>query len=122
MSIESTIDSVVDKLTAIYTFIRTHPEYIIIILSIIVLYAVINHVMFKMKGYQPGEKTMCILSVFGKERSLEYLRDFTHMPQGQIEVIKYLRKNEPVSLNTLIKRFGRENVGPLITEEYITLT
>lgn len=122
MSIESTIDGLVDKFTAIYDFIRTHPEYIIIVLAIIILYAVINHVMFKMKGYQPGKKTMCILSVFGKERSLEYLENFTHMPQGQIEVIKYLRKNEPIPLNTLIKRFGKENVGPLINEEYIEFT
>jgi hypothetical protein len=121
MSIETVIDSIVDALYTAFNFIMTHPMYFVLIFVAIIIYAVVSHVFFKVKGYQPQDKTLCTLSIAGKERSLDYLKNFTHMSQEQIAVISYLRKHEQVSLSALIKRFGRKNVDPLIRKEYIRL-
>jgi hypothetical protein len=121
MDIEYTIDYIVSILSRIFNFIVEHPQYVVIILAGIILYAIINHLVFRLGGFQPREKTMCVLSMMGKERSLDYLRTFTHMPSEQVEIIKYLRKNEPVSLGPLGKRFGKHNVELLIRQEYIIL-
>ncbi len=116
-----TIDSIVETLEGVYESIKGHPEYIVLILAVIILYALASHLRFRYKGYQPREKTMCILSIAGKERSLEYLRDFTHMPPEQIEIINYLRSHEPVPVTALSNRFGKHNVEALIHKEYIIL-
>jgi hypothetical protein len=121
MDIEYIIDYMVNILSRIFNFIVEHPQYIVIVLAAIILYAIINHLVFKIRGFQPGEKTMCVLSIMGKERSLDYLRTFTHMPPEQVEIIEYLRKNEPVSLGPLGKRFGKHNVESLVRQEYIIL-
>jgi len=65
---------------------------------------------------------MCILTVMGKERSLDYLKSFTHMTPEQISIINYLRKNETAPLGALAKRFGKENVEILIRRQYIVVT
>ncbi|MBU7040322.1 MAG: hypothetical protein HXS45_05895 [Theionarchaea archaeon] len=122
MDIQSFIDTVVDTLTGIFDFFTAHPLYIVLIIAAIVAYAAISHLLFRMKGYQPREKTLCTLSIAGKERSLEYLRDFTHMSAQQIEAIKHLREHEPVPAATMVKRFGKENIEELIRREYIVLT
>ena len=122
MDIGSIIDAIVDVLYGIFAFIVGHPLYIALILTAIIIYAVASHVFFRVKGYQPVDKAMCSLSIAGKERSLEYLQNFTHMSQAQIAVIKYLRKNEPVARSTLNKRFGKRNVDILIHQEYVVLT
>lgn len=122
MIIQTLTDSIVETLKGIFDFIVGHPEYIVLILAAIILYALASHLVFKYRGYQPREKTMCILSIAGKERSLEYLRDFTHMSPEQIEIIRYLRSHEPVPVAALSKRFGKHNVDALIHTEYIVLT
>jgi hypothetical protein len=122
MDIGSIIDAIVDAFVSAFYFIISHPQYIIIILAAIIIYAVVNHVFFKVKGYQPQDKAVCTLSIAGKERSLDYLRGFTHVTEEQIAAIDYLRKNEPVPLSALSKRFGKRNVQILIRQGYIILT
>lgn len=122
MDIRAVIDAIVDALYEVFYFIITHPQYVILILAAIIAYAVVSHVFFKAKGYQPKDKAMCTLSIAGKERSLDYLKRFTHMPEEQIAVIYYLRKNESAPLSALSKRFGRGNIQELIRRGYITLT
>jgi hypothetical protein len=121
MEIQSIIDTVVDTLTGIFNFVAAHPIYIVLIVAAIIVYAAVSHLMFRMKGYQPREKTLCTLSIAGKERSLEYLRDFTHMSPQQIEAIKHLREHEPVPVAAMTKRFGKESIEELIRREYIIL-
>jgi hypothetical protein len=115
-------DAIVEGLEGIFNFIVDNPMIIVVIIAAIILYALVNHLVFRYRGYQPREKTMCALSVAGKERSLEYLRDFTQIPPEQLEIVKYLRSNEPVSTVALSKRFGKHNVEALIHKEYIVLT
>lgn len=122
MDIRSIIDTVVDTLYNAFTFIVENPLYILVILAAIIVYAIAHYILFKAKGYQPVDRAMCTLSMTGKERSLEFLQDFTHMSQEQIAIIQYLRKNEPVSRAALNKRFGKQNVDILIRKEYILLT
>ncbi len=122
MDIRSIIDTVVDTLYNAFTFIVENPLYILVILAAIIVYAIAHYILFKAKGYQPVDRAMCTLSMTGKERSLEFLQNFTHMSQEQIAIIQYLRKNEPVSRAALNKRFGKQNVDILIRKEYILLT
>jgi len=122
MDINSIIDSVVNGLVKIFDFIISNYIIFVLIFVAIIIYAVASHVFFKTKGYQPKDRAMCTLSIAGKERSLEYLQNFTHMSPEQIAVIKYLRENEPIPLNILAKRFGKRNVMILVRQEYIILT
>jgi hypothetical protein len=122
MYINSIIDTIVSGLVSIFDFIIGHPVYIVVVIAAIITYAVASHILFRTKGYQPRDRSMCILSIAGKERSLEYLQNFTHMSSEQIATIKYLRENEPVPLNVLSKRFGKRNVMILIRQDYINLT
>ncbi len=122
MDIESIIDAVVNAFVQAFRFIVEHPLYIVIIFVAIIAYAIASHVMFRYKGYQPTEGKTCILSIMGKERSLDYLKNFTHMSPEQIAIISYLRKNESAPLGALVRRFGKENVEVLIRKEYIVLT
>lgn len=122
MDINSIIDSIVNGLVKIFDFIISNYIIFVLILVAIIIYAIASHVFFKTKGYQPKDRAMCTLSIAGKERSLEYLQSFTHMSPEQIAVIKYLRENEPVPLNILVKRFGKRNVMILVRQEYIILT
>lgn len=122
MDINSIIDSIVNGLVKIFDFIISNYIIFVLILVAIIIYAIASHVFFKTKGYQPKDRAMCTLSIAGKERSLEYLQSFTHMSPEQITVIKYLRENEPVPLNILVKRFGKRNVMILVRQEYIILT
>ncbi|MBU7015771.1 MAG: hypothetical protein HXS52_09595 [Theionarchaea archaeon] len=121
MEIQSVIDTIVDALTGFYEFIVAHPLYIAIIVIAVIVYAAVSHLFFRMKGYQPREKTLCTLSIAGKERSLEYLRDFTHMSPQQIEAIEHLREHEPVPIAAMAKRFGKDSIEELVRREYIIL-
>lgn len=121
MDINSIIDAIVNALTSAFNFIMGHPMYFVLIFLAIIAYAIASHLFFKAKGYQPRDRSTCILSIIGKERSLDYLQNFTHMPPEQIEIIKYLRQNESASVSALIKRYGRENVETLVRQEYILL-
>lgn len=122
MDIMSIIDSIVSAFERAFYFMIDNLQYIVLIIVAVIAYAVASHVFFRMKGYQPSGKSECILTVMGKERSLDYIRSFTHMSPQQIEIIKYLRKNESAPLNALCKRYGKENVEMLIRKNYITLT
>ncbi|KYK38918.1 MAG: hypothetical protein HXS46_12020 [Theionarchaea archaeon] len=122
MDIMSIIDSIVNAFKQAFYFVIDNLQYVVLILVAIIAYAVASHVFFRMKGYQPSGKSVCILTVMGKERSLDYLRSFTHMSPQQIETIRYLRKNESAPFNALCKRYGKENVEVLIRKDYITLT
>ncbi len=122
MDIKSIIDAIVYAFYQAAIFLLKHPLYFMMFLAAIFAYAVASHLFFRLKGYQPREKTTCTLSIVGKERSLDYLKSFTHMPSEQIEIIQFLRQNESVSLVTLSKRFARHNVETLIRQGYIVLT
>jgi len=120
--IKSLIDAIVNAFYDAFVFIIRHPQYIAAILVIVIVYAVASHFFFRVKGYQPQQKTICTLSIAGKERSLDYLKTFTHMTQEQIAIIQYLREKESASRSALSKRFGKQNVDILIRQEYIYLT
>jgi len=122
MDIRTIIDTIVSAFTRAFQFIVEHPLYIVLIFGAIIAYAIASHLRFRYKGYQPQEGKMCILTVMGKERSLDYLKSFTHMTPEQISIINYLRKNETAPLGALAKRFGKENVEILIRRQYIVVT
>jgi hypothetical protein len=121
MDIQSIIDSIVRVMTQIFNFIILHPQYILIAFVIIIVYALVNHVLFKTRGYQPHEKAQCELTLLGKERSLDYLKTFTHMEADQIAIINYLREHGTVPVGTLTKKYGKVHLQALIRNGYIVL-
>lgn len=121
MDIQSIVDSIVRAMTQIFNFIFSHPQYILIVFIIIIVYALANHVLFRAKGYQPLDKAQCELTLLGKERSLDYLKTFTHMESDQIAIINYLREHGAVPVSTLTKKYGKVHLQALIRNGYIVL-
>ena len=121
MDIQTVIDTVVRYMTQAFNFIIAHPQYIVIVFAIIIIYALANHLFFKTKGYQPQDKKVCELTLLGKERSLDYLKTFTHMESSQLAIIDYLREHGTASVSALTKKYGKTPVQILIREGYIVL-
>ncbi|MGD2072496.1 MAG: hypothetical protein PVG65_03310 [Candidatus Thorarchaeota archaeon] len=121
MDIQSVIDTIVAFMTKTFNYIFTHPQYIIIVFVIIIIYAVAHYLIFKTKGYQPQDKMICELTLLGKERSLDYLKTFTHMESDQLAIISYLRKQGTASVSALTKKYGKGPVQTLIRNGYIIL-
>jgi hypothetical protein len=121
MDIQSVIDSIVGYMTKTFNFIITHPQYLIIVFVIIIGYAIAHYLLFKTKGYQPQDKKVCELTLLGKERSLDYLKTFTHMESNQLAIISYLREHGATSVSALTKKYGKGSMQALIRNGYVVL-
>ncbi|MFQ5891425.1 MAG: hypothetical protein ACE5HW_01360 [Candidatus Methanofastidiosia archaeon] len=97
--------------------LRENLLFVLLILGVLALLPIINVLI--LTGYKAKTGPVCFLTLQGRESSIDYLKNFEHMSEVQIEIIKLLRKRNQVSLNELYSKFGKDDLLFLITEGYV---
>jgi len=96
--------------------------YILIAVGLVVLYFVVTRVFLRAKVYKTAQKEpACVLSMSGRERSLEYLEKFGSITGLEAQVIRYLRKHQTVPVKRLEKTFGKDVIRKLIERGMIAV-
>ncbi len=114
------IDVLKDLITALRDLIIDYINIIVLIIGVVILYFVLTRVIFKGSVYKSAHReSMCVLTMAGRERSLEYLERFGEIRGAEVQVIEYLRGNKNVSKKYLEKTFGVTSVRTLIEKGMI---
>ena len=84
--------------------------YILIAIGLVVLYFVVTKVILRAKVYKTAQKEpACVLSMSGRERSLEYLEKFGSITGLEAQVIRYLRKRKLNSLRGWLQEIDEDS-------------
>ncbi len=117
---ETAITIVRDILNSLKDLIITNLQYILIAIGLILLYFVLTRLFLRGTVYKTARKEpVCVLSMSGRERSLEYLERFGEMKGIDAQVIRYLRKHGSVPKKYLEKTFGENVIQKLIEQGMI---
>lgn len=117
---ETALDVLRDLWNAFTNFILTYLFYIVIGILLVIVYVVITRVFLRGSVYKTSAKEpMCMLTMSGRERSLEYLERFGELRGIDVQIINYLRKNKTVPKKYLEKTFGAAPVKRLIDDNMI---
>jgi hypothetical protein len=101
---------------------ETYELYILIVIGLVVAYFALTRTIFRGSVYKTAQREpMCILTMAGRERSLEYLEKFGEIRGIEAQVIKYLRKNRSVPKKHLERTFGKVPVKNLIDDKMIKI-
>lgn len=111
-----------DLLTNAADFIDKYLNYIVIAIGIVILYFVLTRVFFRGTVYKTSHKDpLYVLTMAGRERSLEYLEKFGEIKGVEVQIINYLRENENVTKKRLEKTFGTGPVRNLVKKGMIKI-
>lgn len=114
------IDVLKDLILTIRNLIIDYLNIIVLISGLVILYFVLTRVFFRGSVYKTAQKEpMCVLTMAGRERSLEYLGKFGELRGVEVQVIEYLRENKNVSKRYLERTFGVTPVRTLIEKGMI---
>ncbi|MGC1120312.1 MAG: hypothetical protein WBA22_04385 [Candidatus Methanofastidiosia archaeon] len=117
---ETALDVLRDLWTALTNFILTYLLYILMVILLVIVYIVVTRMFLRGSVYKTAAKEpMCILTMSGRERSLEYLERFGELRGIEVQIINYLRKNKTVPKRYLEKTFGAAPVRRLIDDNMI---
>ncbi|MBU6998871.1 MAG: hypothetical protein HXS41_14360 [Theionarchaea archaeon] len=117
---ETASDVLRDLWNAFSNFILTYLLYILVVILLVTIYFVVTRVFLRGSVYKTASKEpMCMLTMSGRERSLEYLERFGELRGIEVQIINYLRKNKTVPKRYLEKTFGAAPVRKLIDENMI---
>lgn len=114
--LQHSIRSIFENLwSTLKSFVITFRLFILIAVGLVILYLIMTRVILRPRVYKTARKEpTCVLSMAGRERSLEYLEKFGGMTGLEIQVVTYLRKHGSVPYRTLGKTFGEEVIQKLI--------
>ncbi|MBU7013579.1 MAG: hypothetical protein HXS52_11375 [Theionarchaea archaeon] len=117
---ETALSVLRDLWNALVNFILTYLLYILVVVLLVTVYVVVTRVFLRGSVYRTAAKEpMCVLSMAGRERSLEYLERFGELRGIEVQIINYLRKNKTVPKRYLEKTFGAAPVRRLIDDNMI---
>jgi hypothetical protein len=115
----SVVEGLVDTLKGIF---ETYSFYILIVIGIVLLYFVVTRVLLRGTVYKTARKeSMVILTMTGRERSLEYLERFGGIKGLEAQVIRYLRKHGSLPRKQLEKTFGTKAIKALVEDGYVNI-
>ncbi|MBU7017548.1 MAG: hypothetical protein HXS44_08565 [Theionarchaea archaeon] len=121
--LQETAASVIrDLLEFFRTLIVAFWQYILIVLGLIALYFILTRVVLRGTTYKTAAKEpTCVLTMSGRERSLEYLERFGGIRGVEAQAIRYLRKHGEVPRKQLEKVFGTKAVKQLAEDGFISI-
>ncbi len=109
-----------DMWESLKQFIIRYQVRILSVIALIVVYFVVTRVLLRGKVYKTAQKeAVCLLTMSGRERSLEYLEKFGGMTGVEVQVVKFLRERGDVPKKYLEKTFGTKAVQKLIDNNMI---
>ena len=115
----SVIEGLVDTLKGIF---ETYSFYILIVVGIVLLYFLVTRVLLRGTVYKTARKEpMVVLTMTGRERSLEYLERFGGIKGVEAQVIRYLRKHGSLPRKKLEKTFGTNAIKALVEDGYVNI-
>jgi hypothetical protein len=121
------LQSIVSRLREIWNslenFFGIFWDIILIVAGIIILYLVVTRVFLRGTTYKTARKeSTCVLTMPGRERSLEYLERFGGIKGVEAQAIRYLRKHGPIPKKNLEKTFGSNVIKALLEDGFIKIT
>ena len=120
--LENEISVFEDLINFIVDLVEDYLQWIVIALGFIVLYFVLTRVLLRGTIYRTARKEpMCVLTMSGRERSLEYLEKFGGIRGIEAQVIRYLRKHGSVPRKQLENTFGVDAIRKLLEDEFIKI-
>lgn len=115
-------DMLKDLETDITDFINEHLNIIVIVIGLVILYFVLTRTIFRGTVYRTSQKEpIYVLTMSGRERSLEYLEKFGEIKGVEAQIINYLRENENITKKRLEKTFGTAPVKNLVKKGMIKI-
>lgn len=119
---ETAVTILKDLVNTFITFLIDYFQYILIGLALILIYVIVTRLLLRGTVYKTAQRDpMCILTMSGRERSLEYLERFGELKGVDAQVIRYLRKYGQVPKKNLEKTFGTHVVNKLIEDGMISV-
>ena len=119
---ETAVSVLRDLFDFVWILITGFWQYILLVIGIIALYFVITRVVLRGTTYKTAAKEpACVLTMSGRERSLEYLEKFGGVRGVEAQAIRYLRKHGTVPKKQMEKVFGVEAVKKLMEDGFITI-
>ncbi len=104
-----------DMWNSLKSLVITFRLFILIAVGLVILYVILTRVVLRPRVYKTAQKEpTCVLSMAGRERSLEYLEKFGGLTGLEIQVVKYLRKRRSVPYKKLGATFGEEVIQKLV--------
>jgi len=111
-----------DILNTLEELFYTYSMYIFIAIGLVVIYLVLTRVIFRGTTYRTSRKgKVCILTMAGKERSLEYMYKFAGMKEIEVRTLEYLRKYKSVSHKKLEEAVGEDVIQKLVREGFVEI-
>jgi hypothetical protein len=104
-----------DILETIKEIFFTYELYIYVAIGLIFIYIILTRVIFRGTTYKTSKRgKVCMLTMAGEERSLEYMHKFGGMKEIEIRTIQYLRKYNSVPYDKLSEAVGEETIDNLV--------
>jgi hypothetical protein len=120
--LQTIIDVLKDMVATIINLISEYLFYIVIVIGLVILYFVLTRTIFRGTVYRTSQKEpIYVLTMSGRERSLEYLEKFGEIKGVEAQIINYLRENENITKKRLEKTFGTAPVRSLVKKGMIKI-
>ncbi|MBU7044716.1 MAG: hypothetical protein HXS47_14080 [Theionarchaea archaeon] len=104
-----------DIMQTLEDFFFSYSMYIFIVAGLIIIYLILTRVIFRGTIYKTAKKgKVCLLTMAGEERSLDYMRKFGGMKEIEVRTIKYLRKYNSVPYKKLEEAVGKDTIRNLV--------
>ena len=111
-----------DIMTTLEELFYAYSMYVFMVLGLVLIYLILTRVIFRGTTYQISKKgKVCVLTMAGKERSLEYMQKFGGMKEIEVRTIEYLRTHKSVSYKKLEDAVGEDVIQNLMREGFIEI-
>lgn len=119
---ETTASALEDTLDSLKTFFATYQSFILIGVGLVILYFVVTRVLLRGTVYKTAQREpVCVLTMAGRERSLEYMEKFGEVKGIEAQIIRYLRKHGSIRKKYIEKTFGSKPLQALLEEGLVKI-
>lgn len=120
--LQETASALEDTLDSLKSLFVTYQLFILIGVGLVILYFVVTRVVFRGTVYKAARKeSVCVLTMAGRERSLEYMEKFGEVKGIEAQIIRYLRKHGSIPKKYIEKTFGSKPLQALLEEGLVKI-